>query len=408
MSFPFPLPLILDGATGTNLIAAGLPSGVCVEQWILDHPQVITELQQQFIAAGVQAIYAPTFGANRHKLAGYGLQDQVEEMNLRLVELSKAVATPAGVLVGGDVSPAGILIEPYGEATFEELYDIYEEQIRALKKAGVDFISMETQMSLADMRAGVLAAKSVGLPVFVTMTVEENGRSVMGAKPLSVLLTLQAMGADAVGLNCSTGPDLMEQLLKELLPHACVPLIAKPNAGKPKEENSARYDLTPEQFSKDMERMLSSGIAIVGGCCGTTPEHMKALCDRIKEKSFVFPSREPDAFAAAIESEAFFIGDDIVLSPPIECSYDLSDDLIDIEDEQVNVALVEVNTLEDAKILVENAGMTRLPIDILVNDLSVLEYTLRNFQGRLLVDSKCGFEKDQLYEAAKPYGAIVY
>ncbi len=408
MSFPFSLPLILDGATGTNLIAAGMPSGVCVEQWILDHPEVITDLQTQFVQAGVNALYAPTFGANRHKLAGYGLEDRVEEMNLRLVELTKRVAGPAGVLVGGDVSPAGVMIQPYGEATFEELYQIYEEQIQALKKAGVDFIILETQMSLADMRAGVLAAKKAGLPVFVTMTAEENGRSIMGTKPLSVLLTLQAMGASAIGLNCSTGPDQMEALLKDLLPHASVPLIAKPNAGKPKAENSCHYDLTPEQFAEDMARMFQFGVGILGGCCGTTPQHIKALHDRIQGQSFHIPSQEPDHFAAAIESEAFFLSDDIALSKPIPCTYDLSDDLIDLEDEQINVALVEINSQEDADILIENAGMTRLPIDILVHDLSVLEYTLRNFQGRLLVDTNCGIPKEQLKAIADTYGAILY
>ena len=406
--FPFPLPLILDGATGTNLIAAGMPSGVCVEQWILEHPEVIIDLQAQFVQAGVNALYAPTFGANRHKLAGYELESRVEEMNLRLVELTKQVAKPAGVLVGGDVSPAGVMIEPYGEATFEELYQIYEEQIQALKKAGVDFIALETQMSLADMRAGVLASKKAGLPVFVTMTAEENGRSIMGTRPLSALLTLQAMGADAIGLNCSTGPDQMEQFLKELLPHACVPLIAKPNAGKPEAENSCHYDLTPEQFAEDMERMFQSGIGILGGCCGTTPEHIKALHDRIQRKTFCMPSHEPDHYAAAIESEVFFLSDDIELSKPITCTYDLSDDLIDLEDEQVNVALVEINSQEDADILIENASMTRLPIDILVHDLSILEYTLRNFQGRLLVDTDCGFPKEQLKPITDKYGAILY
>lgn len=375
MSFPFSLPLLLDGATGTNLITAGLPSGVCVEQWILEHPQAITALQRSFIDAGAQVIYAPTFGANRHKLAGYGLEDKVEEFNLRLVELSKQVAQPAGVLVAGDLSPAGLLIEPYGEATFEELYNIYAEQARALK-AGVDYLAFETQMSLADMRAGVLAAKSVGLPVFVTMTIEENGRSIMGAKPLSALITLQAMGADAMGLNCSTGPDRMTEILKELIPHASIPLIAKPNAGKPKEQDPSLYDLSPEQFAQNMSTLLAAGVPILGGCCGTTPEHIKALSHAVAHISYTSPTQEPDHFAATIESEAFFLGDDIVLSEPIACSYDLSDDLIDLEDEQVNVALVEVYTMEDAKLLAENAGMTRLPIAILVNDLEVLEYAL--------------------------------
>ena len=138
MSFPFHLPLILDGATGTNLIAAGMPSGVCVEQWILEHPEKLLALQRAFLEAGSNAVMAPTFGANREKLAAYGLQDEVEEINLKLVALSKEAAEPFHALVGGDVSPAGVMIEPYGDLTFDELYDIYLEQIRALKKAGVE------------------------------------------------------------------------------------------------------------------------------------------------------------------------------------------------------------------------------------------------------------------------------
>lgn len=409
MSFPFSLPLILDGATGTNLIAAGMPSGVCVEQWILEHPQVITDLQQKFIDAGSNALYAPTFGANRQKLGGYGLQDRVEEFNLRLVDLTKRVAGPAGVLVCGDISPAGVMIEPYGDLTFDELFDIYLEQARALKKAGVDFLAVETQMSLADMRAGVLAAKEVGLPVFVTMTVEENGRSIMGANPLSVLITLQAMGADAVGLNCSTGPDLMGNILKALLPHAAVPLIAKPNAGKPCEGQETKYDLAPVQFADEMKGLWESGIAILGGCCGTTPEHIAALAAALRDAA---PARslpaEPDNFAGAIEGEPFFLGDDIVLSEPLECSYDLADELIDLEDETINAVLVAVNTKEEAQTLIESASMTRLPIVIHCTDLNVLEYTLRNFQGRLLVDSENGLEEQQLLPIAQKYGAIIY
>lgn len=408
MSFPFPLPLLLDGATGTNLIAAGMPSGVCVEQWIVDHPDVLTALQSKFIAAGSNALYAPTFGANRIKLASYGLQDKVEEINIKLVELTKSVARPAGALVGGDLSPTGLMVEPYGNAAFEELCDIYNEQAAALKKAGVDFIGVETQMSLADMRAGVLAAKAVGLPVFVTMTVEDNGRTIMGAKLLPALITLQAMGADAVGLNCSTGPVIMQELLREVLPHAAVPLIAKPNAGKPSAADPSQYDLSAEQFAADMKILLDMGVQIVGGCCGTRPEHIAALHEVIKSTAFTPKECPPDHFACAIESESFFLGDDIVLSEPIACSYDLCDDLIDIEDEQVNTALVEVNSIDDAKLLVENSSMTRLPIDIMVHDLNVLEYTLRNFQGRLLVDTDCGIDKQLIKPIADKYGAIIY
>lgn len=413
MSFPFPLPLILDGATGTNLIAAGMPGGVCVETWILEHPEVLKGMQQAFIDAGSNAVYAPTFGANREKLKAYGLENRVEELNLKLVELTRSVAKPAGVLVGGDVSPAGLMIEPYGDAGFDELYDIYLEQISALKKAGVDFIGLETQMSLADMRAGVLAAKAVGLPVFVSLTVEDNGRTIMGTRLLPALITLQAMGADAIGLNCSTGPEIMKELLPDVLRHSAVPLIAKPNAGKPDPMNPGKYSLTPELFAQKMDELLRLGVQIVGGCCGTTPEHIEKLSALMKENAYPVHHFEPDHDAAAIESEAFFLPDDLVLSEPLECSFDLSDDLIDVEDEevggdQVNVAVVRVNTIEEAKILVENASMTRLPIDVLTDDKEVLSYTLRAFQGRLLIDSESELCREDLEAEAKRYGAIVY
>ena len=308
MSFPFHLPLILDGATGTNLIAAGMPSGVCVEQWILEHPEKLLALQRAFLEAGSNAVMAPTFGANREKLAAYGLQDQVEEINLKLVALSKEAAEPFHALVGGDVSPAGVMIEPYGDLTFDELYDIYLEQIRALKKAGVDFIALETQMSLADLRAGVLAAKEAGLPVFATITVEDNGRTIMGTKFLPVLITLQALGAAAVGLNCSTGPEVMEELLEGAVSHAQVPLIAKPNAGKPSQEDPAVYPLSPAEFAEKMasfwlrrpnrRRLLRLYAGAYQGACPNSGKYLPGACSpgtgpfrRCDRKRKLFPWR---------------------------------------------------------------------------------------------------------------------
>jgi methionine synthase I (cobalamin-dependent) len=408
MRFPYSLPLVLDGGTGTNLIAAGMPAGVCVEQWILEHPKVMVELQSRFIQAGSNALYAPTFGANRAKLKNYGLQDHVEEMNLRLVELSKQAAGNSGVLIGGDLSPTGLMAAPYGEATFEEIYQVYAEQVRVLKKAGVDFIGLETQLSFADLRAGVLAAKEAGLPVFVSMTVEENGRTLMGCKLLPVLLTLQAMGADAVGLNCSAGPSMMEPILKNVLPHASVPLIAKPNAGIPREDDPTQYDLLPEQFAEQMEALLRLGVGIVGGCCGTRPEHIAALSLAVRRHPFHPICENPDTYAAVVENECYFLGEDISLSKPLQCTYDLADDLISLEDGPDNVALVEINSKDDIELLLENAAMSRLPIEISSQDPAVLEYALRNFPGRLLVDGQRGIEEHTLQLLAKKYGAIVY
>ena len=174
--------------------------------------------------------------------------------------------------------------------------------------------------------------------------------------------------------------------------HAQVPLIAKPNAGKPSQEDPAVYPLSPAEFAEKMESLLAAGAQIVGGCCGSTPEHIRELAQTVENTYRELAPQEPDHFAAAIESESFFLGDD----------------MIDIEDEQVNAALVEVNSIDDAKLLIENASMTRLPIVVRIHNLDVLEYTLRNFQGRLIVDSACDLEEEEMRPIVDYYGAILY
>ena len=257
MSFPFHLPLILDGATGTNLIAAGMPSGVCVEQWILEHPEKLLALQRAFLEAGSNAVMAPTFGANREKLAAYGPSGSGRGNQFKAGGLEQGGRRALSCFSRRRCLSCRRDDRAYGDLTFDELYDIYLEQIRALKKAGVDFIALETQMSLADLRAGVLAAKEAGLPVFATITVEDNGRTIMGTKFLPVLITLQALGAAAVGLNCSTGPEVMEELLEARCPRSGT-LIAKPNAGKPSQEDPAVYPLSPAEFAEKMESLLAA------------------------------------------------------------------------------------------------------------------------------------------------------
>lgn len=409
MSFPFHLPLLLDGATATNLAAAGMPGGVCVEKWILENPEKLTKLQSDFIEAGAQAVYAPTFGANRACLSNYGLEAEVADINQKLVALSKSVAKPAGVLVGGNVCPTGLFVPPFGESDFDDIYDIYREQIRALDDAGVDFIAIETQTSLADMRAAVLAARTTNLPVFVTVTVDESGHTLTGGSLLPAVITLQAMGADAIGLNCSFGPEHMLEHVEQVAPHISVPIIAKPSAGVPM-WNSPEHSgiLSPDEFAARMRGLMEAGARIVGGCCGSTVEHLKALAQVAKEFGPPEIPEEPDCYAAANEREAFFLGDDIVFSEPIACTSSLGEDLIDLDDEQVTAALVEVNSVDDAMLLSENSTMTRLPIAVYCDSLPVLDAALRYFQGRLIVDSACPIETDLIEPLAAKYGAIVY
>ncbi len=409
MSFPFSLPLLLDGATATNLTAAGMPGGVCVEQWILEHPDTLLALQSDFITAGSQALYAPTFGANRAALSRYGLQTEVSQLNRRLVALTQSVAKPSGVLVGGNLCPTGLFVPPLGEADFDELYDIYREQIRALDEAGVDFLAIETQTSLADARAAVLAARTTNLPVFVTITVDESGKTLTGGSVLPMLITLQSMGVEAFGLNCSFGPEAMADFIKKIAAHTGIPIIAKPSTGVPMwEAGKGEGILSPARFAEEMRLLMKAGARIVGGCCGATPEHIKALAEVVPEFAPPEISEEPDSYAAAIEREAFFLGDDIQFSEPIECTSSLGEDLIDLDDEQVNAALVVVNSLDDVSMLCESSAMTKLPIAVHCDQLTVLDAALRYFQGRLIIDSDCQIDTELMEPMAAKYGAIIY
>lgn len=413
MKFPFPLPLLLDGATATNLMAMGMPSGVCVEKWICDNPSPLKHLQSEFIRAGSQAVYAPTFGATRLHLEEAGLGNEVASINRALVALSKSVADPAGVPVGGNLSPSGLFVAPCGDADFDDIYDLYREQVRALEDAGVDFIVIETQTSLADMRAAVLAARATDLPVFVTITVDPSGRTLTGGCLLPTVITLQAMGIEAVGLNCSCGPREMAPLLADILPHTQIPIIAKPNAGVPMHHagGSAHGYLSPREFAQEMKLLVEAGASILGGCCGTTPAHIRELhrlLETMDPQCIHQPPEEADCYAAAIESEAFFLSDNMVFSEPIECSPCLADDLIDLDDERVNVALVEIQSIDDAHLLAETGHMSRLPIAVQAETLPILEAALRYFQGRLIVSSDCSLERSHMEPIVNKYGAILY
>ncbi len=401
----YSLPFLLDGASGTLAAEMGFRAGECLEAWFCEHPQAVREIVRGYLEAGAQAVYAPTFGANRAALARYGLESRVRELNRRIVALAREAAEPYSAPVGASVCPTGMLVPPHGDGDFDEIYSVYREQIRAVEEAGVDFVAVETQGSLADVRAAVLAARTTDLPVLATMTVDDNGKTVTGGSLLPAVITLQAMGVDAVGLGCCSGPDGMAEILAETLPHASVPLIAKPSAGLP------GHTLSPEGFAQAMREVLSAGAGIVGGCCGTTPEHIRALCRVMRE--FDFPAgrhayEDADCYAAATETEAFFLGDNIVLSEPIKCSVRLVDDLIDLNDEQVNAALVELETLDDVEILCRSALASSLPVAVRTQDRMILDAALRYFQGRLIVDSNCDIDYQLIERTAAKYGAIVY
>lgn len=268
-------PVILDGATGSNLMKAGMPRGICTEKWVCENPEPLTRLQQAYKKAGSQIVYASTFSANRISLGNYGLENQVKELNTALMGISRN-AVGKDVLVAGDLTTTG-----KQEISYEELLEAYKEQILALVGAGADLLVAETMMGITECMAAIDAAASVcELPVMCTLTVESDGSLFFGGNIYEAVETLAEMGADAVGINCSTGPDQLLSVVENMRKKVSVPLIVKPNAGMPviDEMGNPVYSMGAEDFASHMKRLVEAGADIVGGCCGTAPEYIQQLC----------------------------------------------------------------------------------------------------------------------------------
>ena len=277
--------ILLDGATGSNLMAAGKPAGVCTEQWVLEHPQVLQDLQRAYVAAGSQIVYAPTFGANRSSLSVFGLEHETRDMNRRLVELCRA-GVGASALIAGDITTTGKL-RPQGELTYEDLLEIYKEQIEALAEAGVDLLVAETMLGVEETMAALDAAGTVcDLPMMCSLTLEADGTALFGGSAVEAVVALQEMGACAVGLNCSVGPDQLRAVVAEMYRVARVPVIAKPNAGMPviTETGQAVYSMDAPRFAAAMMELVDAGATVVGGCCGTTPDHIRMLREALDRR----------------------------------------------------------------------------------------------------------------------------
>ena len=270
---------LMDGATGSNLMKAGMPRGVCTEQWVLEHPDAILALQSAYKAAGSDMVYAPTFCANCIALSGYGLQDDVSRMNRELVALSKK-AVGSGVLVAGDMTTTGKPADPEDSEGYQLLLDAYREQAEALISAGADLIGVETMMGVSECVAAIEAIRSLGdIAVICTLSVQSDGKCYFDGSVFEAAEILEALGADAIGVNCSTGPDQLESVIRTLKNTCTLPIIAKPNAGMPKISDSgeAVYSMESGEFAQHMERLVEAGASLIGGCCGTTPEFIEAL-----------------------------------------------------------------------------------------------------------------------------------
>lgn len=275
--------ILLDGATGSNLMASGMPRGICTELWVMEHKEIILNLQKAYVQAGSQILYAPTFGGNRLSLAGHGLEDRLHEINHTLVSYSKEAAN-GKAYVAGDITTTGKFISADGDYTYEDAFRVYEEQIRSLADAGVDCIVAETMISIEETLAAVDAALSVcDLPILCTMTVEADGSIFSGGNAVEAAMALESAGASAVGINCSVGPDQLVSVVRNIRENVSVPVIAKPNAGMPviDDQGNAVYSMSPSDFARYMKILTENGASIIGGCCGTTPEFIRETANML-------------------------------------------------------------------------------------------------------------------------------
>lgn len=424
-------PIILDGATGSNLMAKGMPMGVCPEDWIYHHKEAIVSLQKAYVEAGTQILYAPTFTANRIKLAEYDMEDRLEELNRAMVRYSREAAGDRA-FVAGDLTMTGRQLYPVGDLMFEDLVDVYKEQVRAILKEGVDLFVIETMMSLQECRAALLAVKETcDLPVMISLTYNEDGRTLYGTSPEIAMVVLEHMGADIVGVNCSTGPLAMIPLVKAMLPYADIPIMVKPNAGMPELENGETvYKMTPEEFADACEQLVDAGASVVGGCCGTRPDHIKALADRmrgkkvepIEKKNRPVLTSERGFVEVTLDGGFKVVGERINPTGKKALQEELRSGSMQMvrqfarDQEIAGAAILDVNmgtngidekaTMLDA--IYEVISTVDLPLSIDTSYVDVMEAALRIYPGRALINSiSCEAEKmKELLPIAKKYGAM--
>ncbi len=424
-------PIILDGAMGTGLMKAGMSVDECTEKWAVEHPEVVMNIQKAYIEAGAQILYAPTFGANRIKLKEYGLENEIEYLNKELVALSKKAAD-GKALIAGDLTMTGQIPYPVGDVSFEVFVDTYKEQARLLVEAGVDLMVIETMMSLQECRAAVLAIREVcDLPIMATLTYNEDGRTLYGTPPEVAINVLQSLGVDAVGVNCSTGPEGMVPIVEKMAEYATIPLIAKPNAGLPElEGNETVYRMSPEEFARTGKKLIEAGASMVGGCCGTTPEHVKALAEAVKGMSVLKPlgihrrvlTSERALVEVKLDGNFLVVGERINPTGKKALQAELREGKLDMvrhfamEQEAAGASLLDINMGMNGidemamtkEVIYEVSSTVDCPLVLDTSHIDVMEEALRIYPGRALINSisyesaKC----DAMLRLAKKYGAM--
>lgn len=417
--------VLLDGAFGTMLQKKGLKPGEAPDLLNLTSPELVTSIHQEYVEAGSQIVLANTFGSNREKLAGSG--HSVEEViRAAIANAKKAAADRAAVAL--DIGPCGQLLEPMGTLPFEEAVDLFAEMVKAGVKAGADLIVIETMSDLYETRAALLAAKeNSSLPVLVTMTFEEDGRTFTGCSLESMAATLEGLQADAIGLNCSTGPAEMTALLKKLTTLTRLPVIAKPNAGFP-DPRSGHYHMGPEEFAALLAPLREAGVRLFGGCCGTTPECIAALAEALQDRTPVLQEVKADSAVCTPQTfvpidQVRIIGErinptgkkrfqqalkekdlDYIVSVGLS-QQEAGADILD-----VNVGMPGIDEEEMLPAVVKKLqSVLDIPLQLDSSSPTALEKALRVYNGKPAVNSVNGKKEvlDALLPVIRKYGAAV-
>lgn len=416
--------VVLDGAMGTMLQAGGLKMGETPEALNIERPQLLVDIHKKYIDAGSDIIYANTFGANKYKLEKCGYS--VDEVIAAAINNAREACKGTETLVALDIGPIGQLLEPTGTLTFEEAYNTFKEQIIAGKDA--DVIVFETMTDLYELKAGVLAAKeNSDKPIICTMTFEENMRTFTGVSVSSMALTLEGLGVDAIGVNCSLGPKELFPVVEEMCKWTHLPVVVKPNAGLP-DPVTNEYDCSPQEFAQYAQKLLPLGVKILGGCCGTDPEYIKALSSMLaNEKYYNVEKAIPCAVCSPTKTVIIdrprIIGERInptgkkrfkealaandigyILGQAIEQVH-AGADLLD-----VNVGMPGIDEEQMMiKVLKSIQGVVDVPLQIDSTMPNVLEAALRVYNGKPIVNSVNGEEKSlsTVLPLVKKYGACV-
>lgn len=418
--------LLIDGAMGTMLQQKGLPTGLQPEYFNLTHPAIVTGIHEAYVAAGADIVTANTFQANRHKLP----QAQLPEIINAAINLAKASGAP---FVAYDMGPIGALMAPYGTLSFDEAYEIFKEQVLLAVEAGADLVVLETMSDLLETKAALLAIKeNSNLPAFVTMTYQADGRTFVGTDPVTATLTLQALGADAVGLNCSLGPKELLPLVTEILAVAKVPVVVQANAGLPEMvAGQTVYPISVAEYTSYVTEMLRQGVRIVGGCCGTTPAFIADLRQTLANEFASGPVATTPTSVTAVTSGSQTVRLDQVtvigerLNPTgkkrlkeairqEDFGYILKEAI-----DQVNAgaAILDVNMglpeIDEAAMMVQVVGqlqgVVNVPLQIDSSSVAAIEAGARVYNGRPLINSVNGKPETMaaIFPIVKKYGAVV-